>query len=274
MCRTVADAAALLGACAGVDSADARTQESEGNSFKDYTQFLDAGALKGKRLGMLGGVFGYHEKVDEVFEAVENVLKEQGAEVVRGISIDDGSIGRAGYDLLLYEFKDGLQKYFASRPDLKIKTLADVIQFNKDNADQEMPFFQQERMDQAEEKGDLSSQEYKDALDKVLSVSRNAIDAALKENELDAIIGVTGGPAWPIDVINGDHFGTGSSSPAAQSGYPNITVPAGFVHGLPVGMSIFAGKFEEPKLIGIAYAFEQATKFRRAPKLKPTLGLI
>ncbi len=273
MCRTVADAAALLGACVGVDSADERTKESEGNSYTDYTQFLDNESLKGKRLGLLEGVFGYHERVDEVFEKVVEVLEEKGAEVVKNIKIEDDSIGRAGYDVLLYEFKDGLNKYLASRPDLKVKTLSDIIQFNKENSDKEMPYFQQERMDHAEQKGDLTSQEYKDALETVVTVSRNAIDTALSENQLDALIGVTGGPAWPIDLINGDHFGTGSSSPAAQSGYPNITVPAGFVHGLPVGMSIFASKYEEPKLIGIAYAFEQATQIRKAPKLLSTLEL-
>ena len=136
-----------------------------------------------------------------------------------------------------------------------------------------MPYFPQGILERAELKGPLTDSEYKEALETVLSVSRNGIDKALKENNLDAIIGVTGGPAWPIDVINGDHFGTGSSTPAARSGYPNITVPAGFVHGLPVGMSIFGGKYQEPKLISIAYAFEQATKVRRAPKLLRTLDL-
>ncbi|GAB4242127.1 MAG: amidase [Ekhidna sp.] len=274
MGRTVADAATLLGACVGVDEADGRTRESEGNSYTDYTQFLDANALKGKRIGVLSGVFGYHEKVDEVFEKVVEVLESQGAEVIKDIEVsEDGAYGNSGLELLLYEFKDGLNKYLASRPDAKVKTLADVIQFNKDNASEEMPYFQQELLERAEMKGPLSDAEYKEALETVTSVSRNGIDDTLKENNLDAIIGVTGGPAWPIDVINGDHFGTGSSTPAARSGYPNITVPAGFVHGLPVGMSIFAGKYQEPKLIGIAYAFEQATNVRKAPKLIPTLDL-
>ena len=274
MGRTVADAATLLGACAGVDSSDPRTSESEGNSKTDYTEFLDPNALKGKRLGMLEGVFGYHEKVDEVFNKVVEIFEAQGAEVVKGIELSErGAYGNSGYQVLLYEFKDGLNKYLSSRPDAKVKSLADVIQFNKDNAGKEMPYFMQEILEQSQEKGDLNEQEYKDALETCLSVSRNGIDNAMKEHNLDAIIGVTGGPAWPIDVINGDHFGTGSSSPAARSGYPNITVPAGFVHGMPVGMSIFAGKYEEPKLIGIAYAFEQASKVRQAPKLLPTLDL-
>lgn len=274
MGRTVADAAALLGACIGVDDADERTSESEDNNYTDYTQFLDTNGLQGKRIGILEGTFGYHERVDEIFENVREVLKNQGAEIVEDIEVaEGGAYGNSGLELLLYEFKDGLNKYLASRPDAKVKTLADVIQFNKDNADKEMPYFPQGILERAEMKGTLEDDEYKEALNTVLTVSREGIDNVMKEKNLDAIIGVTGGPAWPIDVINGDHFGTGSSTPAARSGYPNITVPAGFVHGLPVGMSIFGGKYQEPKLISIAYAFEQATKVRKAPQLIPTLPL-
>lgn len=274
MGRTVADAAALLGACVGVDNSDKRTSESEGNSYSDYSQFLDSNGLQGKRIGILDGTFGYHERVDEIFEKVKEVFASQGAEVVDDVVVSErGAYGNSGLDVLLYEFKDGVNKYLTSRPDLNVKTLADIIQFNKDNADKEMPYFPQGILERAEEKGPLTDAEYKEAVETVTSVSRNGIDKALKENNLDAIIGVTGGPAWPIDVINGDHFGTGSSTPAARSGYPNITVPAGFVHGLPVGMSIFGGKYQEPKLISIAYAFEQATKVRKAPKLIPTLEL-
>lgn len=274
MGRTVADAAVLLGALAGVDEADARTQESDGNAQVDYTQFLDANGLQGKRIGVLEGTIGYHERVDEVMEAAFSAMEGAGATLVKDIKVsEDGAYGSAGFDVLLYEFKDGLNKYLASRPEAKVKTLADVIQFNKDNADVEMPYFPQGILERSEEMGPLTDQEYKQALETVIKVSRNGIDNALKENNLDAIIGVTGGPAWPIDVLNGDHFGTGSSTPAARSGYPNITVPAGFVHGLPVGMSIFGGKYQEPKLISIAYAFEQTTKVRKAPKLLPTLQL-
>ncbi|MEM9896596.1 MAG: amidase [Bacteroidota bacterium] len=274
MGRSVADAVTLLGACVGIDNSDERTTESEGNSYIDYTQFLDVNGLKGKRIGVLDGTIGYHEKVDEIMGNAFQAMEEQGATLVKDVKVsEDGAYGNAGFELLLYEFKDGLNKYLASRPDVKVKSLADVIQFNKDNADIEMPYFPQGILERAELKGPLTDQEYKEALETVVSVSRNGIDKALAENNLDAIIGVTGGPAWPIDVINGDHFGTGSSTPAARSGYPNITVPAGFVHGLPVGMSIFAGKYEEPKLIGIAYAFEQATKVRKAPQLLKTLDL-
>ncbi|MEP1035035.1 amidase [Ekhidna sp.] len=274
MGRSVADAAALLGALVGVDESDPRTKESEENFYSDYTQFLDNNGLNGKRIGVLDGVIGYHERVDEVMERVFEVMEAQGATLVKDIRVsENGAYGNAGLELMLYEFKDGLNKYLASRPDVKVRTLADVIQFNKDNADVEMPYFPQGILERAEMKGSLEDKEYKEVLETVTSVSRNGIDNAMKENNLDAIIGVTGGPAWPIDVINGDHFGTGSSTPAARSGYPNITVPAGYVHGLPVGMSIFGGKYQEPKLISIAYAFEQATKVRIAPKLLPTLQL-
>lgn len=274
MARTVADAAALLGPLVGVDPSDERTAESEGRFHRDYTQFLDVNGLKGKRIGVLRGTFGSHEKVDEVFSNVLEVLTQQGAEIIEDIEVnEDGAYGNSGLELMLYEFKDGLNKYLASRPDAKVKTLSDVIQFNKDNADKEMPYFPQGILERADMKGPLSDPEYKEVRETVISVSRNGIDSIMREENLDAIIGVTGGPAWPIDVINGDHFGIGSSTPAARSGYPNITVPAGFVHGLPVGMSIFAGKYQEPKLISIAYAFEQATKIRKAPKLIPTLDL-
>ena len=274
MAKSVSDAATLLGPLTGVDDADERTKESGGNSYKDYTQFLDANGLNGKRIGVLDGVIGYHEKVDVVMESAFKAMEDQGATLIKDIKLnEDGAYGNSGLEVLLYEFKDGLNKYLASRPDARVKSLADVIQFNKDNADVEMPYFPQGILERAELKGPLTDSEYKEALETVLSVSRNGIDRALKENNLDAIIGVTGGPAWPIDVINGDHFGTGSSTPAARSGYPNITVPAGFVHGLPVGMSIFGGKYQESKLICIAYAFEQATKVRRAPKLLRTLEL-
>ena len=274
MGRTVADAAVLLGPLTGVDESDTVTSESAGNAQSDYTQYLDVDGLQGKRIGILKGTFGYHEKVDEIFEEVKEVITSKGGEIVDDIEVaKDGAYGNSGLELLLYEFKDGMNKYLKTRSDSSVKTLADIIQFNKDNADQEMTYFPQGILERSEMKGPLTDLEYKEVLNTVLTVSRNGIDNALKDNRLDAIIGVTGGPAWPIDVINGDHFGTGSSTPAARSGYPNITVPAGYVHGLPVGMSIFGGKYQEPKLISIAYAFEQATKVRKVPEFLPTLNL-
>jgi amidase len=274
MGRSVADVATLLGALTGVDSNDAITSESAGNAQKDYTQFLDPDGLRGKRIGILKGTFGYHERVDEIFEGVKETLKSQGAEVVEDIEVAErGAYGDSGLEVLLYEFKDGLNKYLQTRSNAPVKTLTDIIQFNKDNAAEEMTYFPQGILERADEKGTLEEKEYKEALETILKVSRGGIDKALANDNLDAIVGVTGGPAWPIDVINGDHFGTGSSSPAARSGYPNITVPAGYVHGLPIGMSIFGGKYQEPKLISIAYSFEQASKVRKAPKFLPTLTL-
>lgn len=274
MGRTVADAVALLGPLTGVDSRDEITSESSNNSHKDYAQFLDENGLQGKRIGVLQSAIGYHEGVDAIVEESIKKIEEAGAEVVRGIILTErGAYGNSGYQLLQYEFKDGLNKYLATRTGVPVKTLADLIVFNKENADKEMPYFQQEILEKSEMKGSLDDEEYKEHLRVVTEVSRDSINNTLKEKGLDAIMGVTGGPAWPIDVINGDHFGTGSSSPAARSGYPNITVPAGFHHGLPVGLSFFAGKYEEPKLISIAFAFEQATKARKAPKLLATLDL-
>ncbi len=275
MGRTVADAAALLGACVGVDAADSVTAESDGNSYTDYLQFLDENALQGKRLGLLKDAFGSHEGSDEVLTSAIETLKAKGAEVVEEVSIWEWSDFEGTGDILYYEFKDGLNNYLASRPDLAVRTLEDIIQYNKDNAGIEMPYFLQERMDRSQALGSLEEQDYKDQLAKMLKVARGNYDAALKENNLDAFIALTRGPAWRTDPILGDNFngGVSSSTPAARSGYPNITVPAGYVHGLPVGMSFFSGKYEEPKLIGIAYAFEQASRARKAPKLIPTIEL-
>lgn len=274
MARTVTDATILLGACVGVDAADAITGESEGNYHQDYTQFLDKDALEGKRLGLLKGAFGSHEGSDEVLTAAIEILKAKGAEIIEDVEIWDWSEFDGTGDVLYYEFKDGLNKYLASRQDLGVQTLEDVMNFNKDNAD-EMPYFLQERFDQAQALGSIDSEDYKDQLKKMLKVARGKYDERLKELNLDAFIGLTRGPAWKTDPVLGDNFrgGVSSSTPAARAGYPNITVPAGYVHGLPVGMSFFAGKYEEPKLIGIAYSFEQATKVRRAPGLISTLDL-
>lgn len=273
MARTVADAAALLGALTGVDPRDPRTRESEGKSNTDYTQFLDANALQGKRIGVGRNFFGFHAEVDERMEQAIQVMKDQGATIIDLEEVAASGQGRAGFDVLLYEFKDGVNKYLANvQSELPVKTLADVIEWNRTHKDSSMPYFQQEILVMAEEKGDLNSPEYKEALTTILRANREeGIDKVMNENELDAIIGPTGGPAWNIDLINGDHFGGGSSSPAARAGYPNITVPAGYVHGLPVGLSIFGRAYSEPELIAIAYAYEQATLHRKEPAFKPGL---
>jgi len=231
MGRTVADAAVLLGPLTGIDASEPQTKESEGHFRQDYLQFLDSNGLKGKRIGVWREAMGFHEKVDKVMENAFELMTAAGAEIVETVEIPGNSeVGRAGYDLLLYEFKDGLNKYLTTRPEAKVKSLQDVIEFNEANRKQSMPYFEQERLLLAQEKGSLESDEYKIALEKVLRLSRaEGIDKTLNQHGLDAIIAPTGGPAWPIDVINGDHFGGGSSSPAARAGYPNITVPAGYV---------------------------------------------
>ena len=276
MARTVADAAIVLGTLTGTDPRDAVTQESEGHAETDYTHFLQKNGLKGARIGLSRAHLGFHEEVDALMEAAMHVMQQQGATVVDVDElIADGSVGAAEYQVLLYEFKDGLNKYLATRGSTApAKTLSDLIAFNQEHADREMPYFQQEIMLQAEAKGGLESPEYQKALAKTRRVSRHeGIDKALNEQQLEAIIAPTGGPAWPIDLVTGDHFIGGSSSPAAMAGYPSITVPMGFVQGLPVGISFFASAYSEPTLIKLAYAYEQATHHRKAPEFLATLEL-
>lgn len=183
-------------------------------------------------------------------------------------------MGGPSYQVLLYEFKADLNKYLQNHSNAKYKSLAELIEFNANNKEKEMPWFDQEIFEEAEKKGDLNEQEYLDALKESKQLAgKDGIDAALNKHNLDAIFAPTNGPAWTIDWVNGDHFGGGSSSPAAISGYPNITVPAGNIHGLPVGISFFAEAWSEPKLLKIAYAFEQVTKHRKAPGFLKTLEL-
>ena len=273
MARTVRDAAILLGSLTGVDPADAKTTNSRGRSFEDYTQFLDARGLKGARIGVMREMMGFHEEVDRIMEEAFGAMREQGAEVIDLDSPREWQgLGNAGYNVLLYEFKDGVNAYLKNaNPDSKVKTLAEIIAWNKAHEDEAMPYFKQEILVSAEEKGDLDTPEYQEAVAKTVSQSRRGIERLMRENELDAIVAPTGGPAWTTDVINGDKFGGGSSSPAARAGYPNITVPAGFVAGLPVGLSFFGEAYSEPGLLKVAYAFEQATQRRRTPQFKPQL---
>lgn len=276
MARTVADAAVLLGALTGVDENDDITSESNGKSFKDYTQFLDAKGLSGKRIGVLRDAFGINEKVDSIMEKSISLLKAKGAVIIDSIKIDNSNkFGSAAFALLQFEFKDGLNQYLAGLgSESPIKSLEELIKFNEENREQCMPYFEQEILILSEKRDDLNSIEYKEVLEKVIRLSRQeGLDATLSKFNLGAIVAPSGSPAWPIDLINGDHFSLASSSPAARSGYPNITVPAGNVNGLPVGISFFSGPYEEPKLISIAYAFEQASKARIVPQLLPTLIL-
>lgn len=276
MARTVADAATLLAAVTGNDPRDEITKSSAGKSHKDYTQFLDKNGLKGARIGIGRQFFGFHEKVDVLMEQAIKDMEAQGAEMIEieRVIPRHEDLGEAGYYVLLYEFKAGLNAYLKGLgADAPVKSLAGLIAFNKANSDKEMPYFMQEILENAEKQGDLNAQEYKESLALMLRLNREeGIDKVMDEHKLDAIIGPTGGPSWPIDVINGDHFGGGSSSPAARSGYPNITVPAGFIAGLPVGISFFGRAWSEPTLLKIAYAYEQATGHRKAPELIPTLG--
>lgn len=276
MGRTVRDAAIVLGALTGVDPGDPATAASAGKAHTDYTQFLDENALQGARIGVARGHFGFDPNVDALMEAAIEVMKRHGAVIVDPVPLptyDD--FEGAAFEVLLYEFKAGLNAYLAGLgPGAPIKSLAEAIAFNEAHADIEMPYFGQELFYLAEAKGPLGEQAYLDALAKARRIARaEGMDEAMDENHLDAIIAPTGGPAWPTDLVNGDHFVSGSSTAAAVAGYPNITVPAGNVFGLPVGISFMGRAWSEPALLGLAHAFEQATNHRQVPRFLPTLAL-
>jgi amidase len=276
MTRTVRDAAILLGVLAGVDPRDNATSSSNRPGALDYTTFLDANGLRGARIGIARAkFFGYSDVTDKLINDAIDVMKAQGAVIV-----DPADIATAGkfddteFDVLLYEFKADLNSYLASLgPRAPVKSLADIIAYNAAHKDQEMPYFGQDIMIQAEAKGPLTEKKYLDALANDLKQSRmEGIDATMDKYKLDALVAPTGGPAWTTDLINGDHFSGASSTPAAVAGYPNINVPAGFTHNLPVGISFFGRAYSEPTLLRIAYAYEQATKHRRPPRFIPSLG--
>ena len=273
MARTVADAATLLGALSGEDQRDPITRESRGKSFTDYTRFLNPNALSGARLGIVRKNFGFNDRVDRLMNDLIAEMKRKGAVVIDPVSIPTaGKFDNSELEVLLYELKADLNAYLATLgPQAPVKSLKDVIDFNEKNREREMPYFGQDLFIKAQEKGPLTSPAYIKALRRNHLMSRTqGIDFVLKQHRLDALIAPTGGPAWPTDLVNGDHFTGGYSTASAVAGYPHITVPAGYVFGLPVGISFFAGAYSEPKLISIAYAFEQATKVRRPPKFLPT----
>jgi amidase len=276
MTRTVADAAALLEAMAGVDVRDPATKASAGKAV-DYTKRLDAGALKGARIGVARKrYFGYSPAADAVIEAAIAEMKAQGAVIVDPADIPTAAtIDDCEIEVLLYEFKAGLNAYLAGfGPSAKVHSLADVIAFNEREKAREMPFFGQELFIQADKKGPLTSPAYRRALATCQSRARAlGIDAVMTRLRLDAIVAPTGSPAWPTDLLNGDHFVGASSTPAAVAGYPSITVPAGVVHGLPVGLSFIGRAWSEQKLIAFAYAYEQATKHRRPPTFRASVPL-
>jgi amidase len=276
MARTVADAAALLAVLSGVDSRDPATADSRGNATADYTRTLNAAALKGARIGVSRNFFGFSDVVDRVMNEAIAAMKSAGATIVDPANIvTAGKFDDAEGDVLNFEFKADLNAYLATLgPSAPHKTLADLIAFNERNKDREMPYFGQEQFIKAQAKAALTSPTYKLARAKCLKMSRtDGIDATLAKYRLTAIVAPTGGPAWPTDLLNGDHFTGGSSTPAAVSGYPSITVPAGFIHGLPVGISFIGGRWSDATLVGLAYAFEQATKVRRPPKFEPSVRL-
>jgi len=272
MCRTVRDAAILLGALTGVDPNDRATAASAGKSFTDYTKFLQADGLRGARIGVLRKAFGFSSAVDKLMEAALDVLKKQGATLVDPVEFETyGKFGETEFLGFMYELKADLNAYLAwLGPNAPVKTLKEIIEFNEKNASKEMPFFGQENFLKAEEKGPLTTQEYVDAIKKNHELAgKDGIDATMDKHKLDAIVAPTGGPAWLTDIVNGDSFGGGSSEFAAVTGYPNVNVVAGFVRGLPVGISFFGRAWSEPVLIKLAYGFEQATKFRKAPRFLP-----
>ena len=266
MARSVKDAAILLGALAGVDADDPYTAASSGKAQKDYTQFLNAGGLKGKRIGVEKAFFKGHEGVVALYRQAIEVLKQQGAVIVElDVYKDMEGVGPAEFAVLQYEFKDGLDKYLAGA-NAKAKSLADVIAFNKQNETTAMPYFKQETLESSQAKGDLNTKEYTDALAKTTGV-RKIIDNLLTQNKLDCIVGVSAGLASITDLINGDYdTGFSFTSPAAMAGYPHITVPMGTVHDLPTGLSFVGTAYSEPTLLTFAYAFEQASKKRVPPK--------
>jgi amidase len=276
MARTVRDAALVLTAIAGADPGDPATAAAEGHIETDYTTFLDADGLRGARIGVGRDFFGFHPAVDALMEDAIQLMSRQGAVIVDNLTFRDrDAMNEAEYQVLLFDFKTDIEAYLAGLgPNTRVRTLADLIAFNETAREREMPFFGQEIFLEAEQKGRLDSPEYRTALDTCQRIARTeGIDALMAKDRLDAIIAPTGGPAWPIDPVNGDHFGGGSSSLAAVAGYPNITLPAGHVHGLPVGISFFGLAWSEGQLIRLAYAFEQATTHRRPPTFQRTLPL-
>ena len=272
MTRTVKDAAILLGALIGVDETDPVTKQSADKAMKDYTSFLKPDALQGKRIGIEKTFLKGNEAVVGLYQQAIEVMKKLGAEIVEVELVKlTRPLGDAEFEVLKYEFKDGVNKYLAAA-NAKVKTIADVIAFNKKNEGKTMPYFKQEILEMCEAKGGLKEKVYTEALKKSTS-SRKIIDDMMKDGKLDAICSTSMGLANCIDLLNGDYdVGFYFSPPAAMAGYPHITVPMGHVHDLPVGLSFISGAYKEGELLGMAYAYEQASKKRTTPKFRKTLG--
>jgi amidase len=275
MARTVADAAVLLTVLAGADPRDPATAAGRGRAA-NYSRALDPDGLRGARIGVARNMAGFHPDTDRLFDEAVAEMKRRGAGIVDPADVPNvKELGDAELEVLLYEFKAGLEAYFASLgPKARAKTLADAIAFNERNREREMPFFGQEIFLKAQEKGPLATPAYREALEKCARLSRReGLDAVLDRHRLDAIVAPTGAPAWVIDPVSGDHYVGGNSTPAAVAGYPCVTVPMGFVFGLPVGLSFIGRAWAEAALVRLAFAFEQATRHRRPPRFLRTADL-
>ena len=277
MARTVSDAAILLGAMAGPDGRDKATKLSAKRGLTDYTPFLDANGLKGARIGVARTLFGSDLRIARIMEQSLDVMKKAGAILIDVELKSSDAFGKTEMEVLLFEFKADLNAYLAACADVPVRSMADVIKFNEENRARVLPYFGQERMEAAQEKGPLTSKKYLAALEKNHRLARTqGINAVMTKRKLDAIVCPSGGPAWMIDPVNGDGIRTwdmDSTSYAAVAGTPHITVPAGYIFGLPVGISFFAKAWQEPTLIKLAYAFEQITKVRKPPQFLPTAEL-
>lgn len=271
MTRTVADAAVVLGALVGFDAEDGVTAQAS-RGLRDYTPHLKIDGLQGKRIGVARNYFGNVPRVDAAMEEQLKVLRAQGAELI-DVKLDLAGAGEASSKVLSFEFKEGLNRYLSQRGGA-VKSLEELIAFNTANADRQMPYFKQEILIAAQNRASLASREYQLALMQAKTLSQEAIDGVMDKHRLDAIVGPSNGAAWPIDLVNGDGGSRNSyvatSSPAAIAGYPNITVPSGFLTALPLGISFWGRAFSEPTLIEIAYAYEQASRARRSPRMLPT----
>jgi amidase len=275
MCRTVRDAATLLGALVGVDPEDSATAASRGKAYSDYTKFCDPAGLKGARIGVARKYFGFNDRVDALMEQSLDAMKKEGATLVDPADLEThGKFGDSELLVFMYELKADLNAYLARLgPGAPVRTLKEIIDFNERNRQKEMPYFGQDLFIKAEAKGPLTEKEYVDALEKNRKLARvEGIDALMEKHKLDAIVAPTGGPAWLTDFLTGDSFAGGSSNAAAVAGYPNINVTAGFISGLPVGISFFGRAWSEPTLIRLAYAFEQTTRARQAPRFLPSIS--
>jgi amidase len=276
MARTVLDASLLLATIAGTDPRDGATANATRTIGNLAQQLGEPPGLKGVRIGVARNFFGFSDAVDRVMDEAIAAMKSAGAVIIDPANIATaGKFDDAELEVLLYEFKADLNAYLAALgPSAPYANLAALIAFNEQNKEREMPFFGQEIFIQAQAKGPLTSAAYRSARAKCVRMSRaEGIDATLAKHRLAAIVAPTGGPAWPTDLLNGDHFTGGSSTPAAVAGYPNVTVPAGYIHGLPVGISFMGARWSDASLIGLAYAFEQATKSRVAPRFLPSVRL-